>query len=328
MIASARIPGGQERTRAGAHEEAGEIAAGGIMNIRRRKRITRKGERREASSWRDILKIHPAAELFPRMSDDELRELAADIKAHGLKQPIVLWSPGYSGDGMKDRPRYVLDGINRLDAMELDGRPVVSDEGELTDLFGARFHQLWEKKQVHSIAIAGRGKSSMKIKLDTDPYAYVISANIRRRHLTAEQKRGLIVKLIKATPEKSDRQIAGQIKASPTTVGTVRAKMEAAGDVSKLDTRKDTKGRRQPARKPQSRKVPIESQKQAARQVVKHMAAANAESEVNEVARLRARIHELETEVNQLKHKNLALQSKVDELRARLGDAPRYSRSR
>jgi hypothetical protein len=60
------------------------------------------------------------------------------------------------------------------------------------------------------------------------------------------------------------------------------------------------------------------------------MAAANAESEVNEVARLRARIQELETDVHQLKHKNLALQSKIDELRARLGDAPRlrYSRSR
>ena len=43
------------------------------MSVRIRKR--RKGERREASSWRDVLKIHPAAELFPRMSDDELGEL-------------------------------------------------------------------------------------------------------------------------------------------------------------------------------------------------------------------------------------------------------------
>src|SRR5215831_4796917 len=40
-----------------------------------------------------------------------------------------------------------------------------------------------------------------------DPTAYVISANIRRRHLTAEQKRDLIAKLIKAAPEKSDRAI-------------------------------------------------------------------------------------------------------------------------
>ena len=69
-----------------------------------------------------------------------------------------------------------------------------------------------------------------------DPYAYVISANIHRRHLTAEQKRELIAKLIKATPEKSDRQIAETVKASPTTVGTVRAGMEAKGEVSKLDS--------------------------------------------------------------------------------------------
>ena len=36
------------------------------MSVRSRKR--RKGEPREASSWRDVLKIHPAAELFPRSS--------------------------------------------------------------------------------------------------------------------------------------------------------------------------------------------------------------------------------------------------------------------
>src|SRR5262249_34731084 len=82
---------------------------------------------------------------------------------------------------------------------------------------------------------------------------YVISANIRRRHLTAEQKRDLIAKLIKATPEKSDRQIADTVKASPTTVGTVRAKMEDKGEVSKLDTRTDAKGVKQPAKKPSAK---------------------------------------------------------------------------
>src|SRR5262249_58582358 len=82
-----------------------------------------------------------------------------------------------------------------------------------------------------------------------DPYAYVISANLHRRHLSAEQRRELIAKLIKATPEKSDRQIAGTVKASPTTVGTVRAEMEAKGEVSKLDTRTDAKGINQPASK-------------------------------------------------------------------------------
>jgi ParB-like chromosome segregation protein Spo0J len=82
-----------------------------------------------------------------------------------------------------------------------------------------------------------------------DPAAFVISANIRRRHLTPLVKRAVIAKLLAAHPEKSDRQIAETTKASPTTVGTVRAEMEAKGDVSKLDTRTDTKGRQQPAKK-------------------------------------------------------------------------------
>jgi ParB-like chromosome segregation protein Spo0J len=79
--------------------------------------------------------------------------------------------------------------------------------------------------------------------------AFVISANLHRRHLKGEQKRELIARLVRATPEKSDRQIAQTVGASPTTVGDVRAQAEAAGDVSKLDTRKDSKGREQPAKK-------------------------------------------------------------------------------
>jgi hypothetical protein len=82
-----------------------------------------------------------------------------------------------------------------------------------------------------------------------DPVAFVISRNIRRRHLSPYRKRELIGKLLKMKPDASDRQIAKQTNASPTTVGTVRKEQEAAGDVSKLDTRTDTKGRKQPAKK-------------------------------------------------------------------------------
>jgi ParB-like chromosome segregation protein Spo0J len=83
----------------------------------------------------------------------------------------------------------------------------------------------------------------------TDPAAYVITANLHRRHLTAEQKRELIAKLLTTQPEKSDRRIAKTVKVSPTTVGTVRAELEETGDVSKLDTRTDSKGRKQAAKK-------------------------------------------------------------------------------
>lgn len=47
--------------------------------------------------------IHPLAELFPIMTDAELNELGADILAHGLREPIIIYE-GKVGDG---RCRYL-----------------------------------------------------------------------------------------------------------------------------------------------------------------------------------------------------------------------------
>src|SRR5262249_28691019 len=154
-----------------------------------------------ARKWRDVLPIHPAAELFPRLPPDELKALGADIKTNGQRQPIaIIEKARRRPDGtlhVKDPPlQEVLDGISRLDAMEAAGIAVTGKDGQL-------------HKQVSRTVVDTD---------EVDPVAYVISANIHRRHLTAEQKRDLIAKLIKATPEKSDRQIAETVKASPTTV--------------------------------------------------------------------------------------------------------------
>jgi protein gp37 len=189
-------------------------------------------------SWRDVLPVHPAADLFPLMAPDELKALAEDIKKNdGLQVPIILFKE------QKHFKPVLLDGRNRLAALELAGFTFqVESIGTDGDL------------QMRIMARSPREKGwflpTHEVRGDyQDPYAFIISANIHRRHLTAEQKRELIAKLIKVTPEKSDRQIAETVKASPTTVGTVRAKMEATGDVSNLDTRTDSKGRQQPARK-------------------------------------------------------------------------------
>ena len=77
--------------------------------------------------------------------------------------------------------------------------------------------------------------------------------NIARRHLTSEQKRGLIRDQLKATPEQSDRQIAKAFGVTQPTVSAQRKELEASGDVKKIITSIDTLGRKQPrTRKPVS----------------------------------------------------------------------------
>ena len=117
-------------------------------------------------TWRNEYRVHPAADVFPMMSDKELDALAADLKANGLKHPIMLWSPekleDVRGTGIMPE-EYLLDGRNRLEAAERAGISFDLDE-------------------VTRILFAG-----------TDPVAYVISANIHRRHLTKQQQAELIV---------------------------------------------------------------------------------------------------------------------------------------
>jgi hypothetical protein len=89
--------------------------------------------------------------------------------------------------------------------------------------------------------------------------AYVISKNIHRRHLTAEQKRDLITKLLKADPAKSDREIGRITKTDKNTVASVRAKEEARGEIHHVEKRADSKGRKQPAKKTKPEARPVKS---------------------------------------------------------------------
>jgi hypothetical protein len=197
------------------------------------------GKSHNKKSWRDVLKVHPAAKLFPMMSADELRELGEDIKKNGLKTDIIFWSPTIDSESA-----YLLDGRNRLDAMEAAGLLRLRKEH---DNWGCILEQI----KSHATLVEG--------STGTDPYSFVISLNICRRHLTAEQKREIIAKLLKATPEKSDRQIATITKADHKTVGSIRSELEGRGEIPHVEVRTDTKGRQQPATK----KPPIEAASEA-----------------------------------------------------------------
>jgi hypothetical protein len=185
---------------------------------------------KDVPSWRDVLPIHPAANLFPLMSPDELRALGDDIVKNGLTSPIVLWCAHPKGQAQ------LLDGRNRLDAIELaTGSPAEVGAPSIT---------------------AGKGFLALNkvVVLDksVDPYAYVISANIRRRHLSIEDKGRLIVKVLQADPTKSNRTVAKLTDTSHPHVAKVREQAEKAGDVETVTTSIDTKGRQQPAKRPRN----------------------------------------------------------------------------
>jgi hypothetical protein len=184
-------------------------------------------------TWRDVIKVHPAADLFPMMSDAELDSLGADIKKMGrLTSPIVFLIAPEGED------HFLLDGRNRLEAAERVGYEVKDRETSY-----------WKSAHI-------------------DPYAFVVSANIQRRHLTADQKRELIGNLLKANPGKSDRQIAKTVKASPTTVGTIRKELSKLDSCEQTETRtgRDGKTRKIPVKKAKAETKLVASIKQSLRE--------------------------------------------------------------
>lgn len=92
------------------------------------------------------MKFHPACQLFPVLDGPEFDALVADIKEHGLREPISLHPDG-----------AILDGRNR-----------------------------WKACQ----------KAGVEPKFRTyrgEPLAFVVSENIRRRHLTTDQRAAIAV---------------------------------------------------------------------------------------------------------------------------------------
>jgi len=160
-------------------------------------------------NWRSYVKVHPAADLFPMMGQENLQALSDDIRANGLRVPVVYFAA-------RNGERLLLDGRNRLAAMALAGKKPDTDGKDVQEG-------------------------------EVDPYGYVISTNIRRRHLTNAQSRELIAKVIEAQPDKSDRAIAGLLGKSHTTVAKVR---EANGQAGHNEERKEVSGRKARGRKP------------------------------------------------------------------------------
>ena len=113
----------------------------------------------EKSVMQNEIPAHPDAALFPMLPDDELRELADDIRRNGQQLPILI------KDGQ------IIDGRNRYAACMMAGVEPMMEEFTGTD-------------------------DSIK--------AFIVSANINRRHLT-KSARAMAVAMVYPMPEKGGR---------------------------------------------------------------------------------------------------------------------------
>jgi ParB-like chromosome segregation protein Spo0J len=110
--------------------------------------------------WRARFQVYPSADIFPMLADQELDELARDIKERGQEEPIVIWRRIESGE------EFLVDGRNRLEAMDRAG-------------------------------LQGEPKARIVTSTEcVDPNALIASLNIKRRHLTPAKRANLAAKLL------------------------------------------------------------------------------------------------------------------------------------
>jgi hypothetical protein len=207
------------------------------------------------SNWRDLMKVHPAAEMFPLMSPEELKELGEDIKANELTDPVTTWVD-------KDGTEWLLDGRNRLDAMATVGYRFKL-HGQFIS-FGKRKGQR-EPERFKVLPPNGAASrwalSYVSHYFGSDPYAYVDSANIKRRHLSIDDRKHIAEELLKARPDRSDRSIAKEVGISHVKVAGVRAEGEASGQIDHIaPTERVDAGGRKRARKTASKVKTAEAQ--------------------------------------------------------------------
>jgi ParB-like chromosome segregation protein Spo0J len=153
---------------------------------------------------------HPLAKLIPPMTTEEFRELADDIGKYGLNEPIVLF---------EDK---ILDGLHRAKSCAKSGVP--PRYIEFADLAPA-------------IREAG-------------PLRFVITKNLKRRHLTTSQKSAVAAKLVEqmALAEKNgagisrsnERKIAGK-RGRPAEGGEKTVVVAAALGVSPASVKRARK---------------------------------------------------------------------------------------
>lgn len=116
-----------------------------------------------------MIEFHPLANIFPLIEGDDFEKLVADVRQHGLLEPIMLLG------------KQILDGRNRYRAcVAAKILPESLDEVTATQI-----------KHFKQILPAGAPAPSQDQLLD-----YVISRNLHRRQLNDDQRRMVAARMV------------------------------------------------------------------------------------------------------------------------------------
>ena len=129
------------------------------------------------------LKVHPIADIFPMLSDDDLRGLAADIKVNGQRDAIIVFQG------------KILDGRNRYKACDLAGVvPRTTDfKGSKAEamifVWSTNFHRRHLTSSQAAMALAERKKIDPDFVLAViEPLKQEAAESKKRKPMTSSQK--------------------------------------------------------------------------------------------------------------------------------------------
>lgn len=124
----------------------------------------------------------------------------------------------------------------------IEKRPIVDENGQMLDGFA--------REQIcRELGIPCNQKEVRRFDSEADKLAFVVTVNVKRRQMGREQKKGLIRAFLLKDVAVGDNTLATLIGGiSKNTVADVRAEMEAACLIDKVELRRGADGKTYPAK--------------------------------------------------------------------------------
>jgi hypothetical protein len=160
------------------------------------------------------------------------------------KRTFTILFPGLLRDLTQDEMVNLRKSVRRNGVVT----PVVVDENDGV-IDGANRLRVAEELDCKTVPVEVRRGLTHEKKREL-----ARSLNIDRRQLTRAEVREQIAESLKDDPTQSDNKVAQEIGVSHNTVAAVREDLESRCQIDNVEQRTDTKGRKQPGRKPRKPK--------------------------------------------------------------------------